>query len=125
MANRVARDLRFWLELKTAIKRRDGELYSALMDFVSAKKALLEVAKQLPYAYVPRFYQPRYEDGRIAAFDRHPEVPATIAPCVIDDLDGTPLPTRPIVRTSSVFMIASRWRSCAVAHTCVASVKAP
>ena len=38
------------------------------------------------------------EDGTIVEIDRlRDDVPAAIRPCVIDDLDGTPLPTRPIV----------------------------
>ncbi len=49
--------------------------------------------------YVPRFYEPEYfADGRLAAIHRtRPDVPDTIEPSVIDDLDGTPLPTAPIV----------------------------
>lgn len=86
-----------WLEIKSQIQQRDGELCGGHAGLLQREEALLEIARRLPYAYVPRFYQPLYEEGRIASFDRHPEVPATIAPCVIDNLDGTPLPTRPIV----------------------------
>ncbi|MGB7329572.1 MAG: radical SAM protein, partial [Rubripirellula sp.] len=49
-------------------------------------------------AYVPRFYQPVYANDRIAELKRtRDDVPATIAPSTIGDLDGMPLPTSPIV----------------------------
>ncbi|HWB08248.1 MAG TPA: TIGR03960 family B12-binding radical SAM protein [Pirellulales bacterium] len=74
-----------WLELKQAQADRED--------------ALAEVARRLPYAYVPRFYEPEYGgDGRMVALHRtRDDVPATIEPSVSDDLDGIPLPTRPIV----------------------------
>jgi radical SAM family uncharacterized protein len=74
-----------WLELKQ--KHADRE------------EALAEIARRLPYAYVPRFYEPEYgEDGRMVALHRtRDDVPPTIEPSVIDDLDGIPLPTSPIV----------------------------
>ncbi len=60
---------------------------------------LARIAASVNWAYVPLFYEPRYhEDGTIAEIVRlRDDVPAAIKPCVIDDLDGTPLPTRPIV----------------------------
>jgi radical SAM family uncharacterized protein len=60
---------------------------------------LARIAGSVPWAYVPRFYEPRYNpDGTIAAIERlRGDVPAAIKACVIDDLDGTPLPTRPIL----------------------------
>ena len=60
---------------------------------------LAELAAELPYAYVPRFYEPEYfADGRLAALHRtRSDVPETIEPSVIDDLDGIPLPLAPIV----------------------------
>ena len=63
------------------------------------EEALAEVARRLPYAYVPRFYEPEYgQDGRMVALHRtRSDVPATIEPSVSDDLDGIPLPTAPIV----------------------------
>jgi radical SAM family uncharacterized protein len=74
-----------WLELKRAGADRD--------------EALAEMARRLPYAYVPRFYEPEYgDDGRIVALHRtRDDVPGTIEPSVSDDLDGIPLPTSPIV----------------------------
>ncbi|HQU46740.1 MAG TPA: radical SAM protein, partial [Pirellulales bacterium] len=66
---------------------------------VDREEALAELARMLPYAYVPRFYEPEYDDtGRQIALRRtRDDVPATIEPSVIDDLDAIPLPTSPIV----------------------------
>lgn len=63
------------------------------------EEVLAKIAAELPFAYVPRFYEPEYNaQGRYATLNRtRNEVPATIAPSVISDLDGTPLPTKPIV----------------------------
>ncbi len=60
---------------------------------------LARIAGSVNWAYVPRFYEPEYrEDGTIADIARtRDDVPAAIKACVIDDLDGTPLPTAPIV----------------------------
>jgi len=62
-------------------------------------QALAELAASLPFAYVPRFYQPEYHaNGRFATLNRlRTDVPETIEPSVISDLDGIPLPTSPIV----------------------------
>jgi radical SAM family uncharacterized protein len=66
---------------------------------LSREEKLARIASHVPWAYVPRFYEPIYgEDGTID--DIRPlreDVPAEIRPCVIQDLEGTPLPTRPIV----------------------------
>ncbi len=86
-----------WLQEKEAIQLRDGQLHDGPAGLRQRQEALLRIAQRLPYAYVPRFYQPEYENGRISRLDRLADVPATIAPSVIDDLDGTPLPIRPIV----------------------------
>ncbi len=60
---------------------------------------LAQLAAELPFAYVPRFYEPDYgADGRLTGLEpTRPGVPETIEPCVIGDLDAMPLPTRPIV----------------------------
>ena len=59
---------------------------------------LEELAAELPYAYVPRFYQPEYRGGRLTGYRRTSDrVPATIQPAVVSDLDAIPLPTRPVV----------------------------
>ena len=60
---------------------------------------LAQLAAKFPFAYVPRFYEPEYfADGRVAAINRtRSDVPETIEPSVISDLDATPLPTTPIL----------------------------
>ena len=76
------------------------ELWKSMQgEAISREDKLARIAGSVPWAYVPRFYEPRYnEDGTIAAIERtRGDVPAAIKACVIDDLDGTPLPTRPIV----------------------------
>ncbi|WP_165230358.1 TIGR03960 family B12-binding radical SAM protein [Aquisphaera insulae] len=66
---------------------------------LSREEKLARIAAECPWAYVPRFYEPIYgENGTIVEIRRlREDVPASIRPCVIQDLDGTPLPTRPIV----------------------------
>jgi radical SAM family uncharacterized protein len=87
-----------WLQIKEQCRERGGfargEAGQRQRD-----EALAMLAASLPFAYVPRFYEPEYlPDGRLATINRtRSDVPATIEPAVIDDLDGTPLPTRPIV----------------------------
>jgi radical SAM family uncharacterized protein len=82
-----------WLELRghagAAGQGRGGQEARAAL--------LLELARQLPFCYVPRFYEPQYRGGRFVALEHHPDVPATIQPAVLRDLDATPLPMRPIV----------------------------
>ncbi len=60
------------------------------------EEMLARMAAALPFAYVPRFYEPEYfADGRLATLNRtRPDVPETIEPSMIDDLEATPLPTR-------------------------------
>jgi radical SAM family uncharacterized protein len=66
---------------------------------LSREEKLARIAGAVHWAYVPRFYDVRYDsDGVITEIVRlRDDVPAGIKPCVIDDLDGTPLPMRPIV----------------------------
>lgn len=87
-----------WLRLKTdalSLGRPSAGFAGAEL----REELLAELARRLPFAYVPRFYEPEYAaDGRLLAL--HPtrtDVPATIEPSVIDDLDGIPLPVAPIV----------------------------
>ncbi|MCD0458401.1 TIGR03960 family B12-binding radical SAM protein [Roseiconus lacunae] len=87
-----------WLKLKNRCRREDGSFADGEAGRRQREDALAEVAKTLEYAYVPRFYQPTYANGRIAGLKpTRDDVPATIAPSVIKDLDGIPLPTSPIV----------------------------
>ncbi|OYP29834.1 TIGR03960 family B12-binding radical SAM protein [Rhodopirellula sp. MGV] len=87
-----------WLKLKDRYRRDDGSFADGEIGRKQREDALAEVARSLDCAYVPRFYQPEYNGGRIADLKRtRDDVPATIAPSVISDLDGIPLPTSPIV----------------------------
>ena len=65
--------------------------------------ALAQLAAGLPFAYVPRFYRAEYDaDGAFRDLVRtRPDVPATIEPSVIGDLETAPLPLRPIVPYAS------------------------
>jgi radical SAM family uncharacterized protein len=66
---------------------------------LSREEKLARIAASLSWAYVPRFYEPIYaDDGTIAEIRKlRADVPSAIRPCVIADLEGTPLPLRPIV----------------------------
>ncbi|MDG2220441.1 MAG: TIGR03960 family B12-binding radical SAM protein [Rubripirellula sp.] len=87
-----------WLELREPYRQADGTFASGSEGQRQREEALAHIAKSLDCAYVPRFYEPEYADGRIAALNRtRNDVPETIAPSVISDLDGIPLPTSPIV----------------------------
>lgn len=87
-----------WLQLRNRCRSGDGGFLEGEAGRRQREEALAEVARQLEYAYVPRFYAPEYQDDRVVALNRtRGDAPATIAPSVIRDLDGTALPTRPIV----------------------------
>lgn len=92
-----------WIELKEKYRREDGTFAGGEEGRGQRAGALAEMARRLEYAYVPRFYEPEYFQsetggGRIAAINRtRSDVPEKIAPAVIKDLDGMPLPTSPIV----------------------------
>ena len=85
-----------WLELRNAAREEgfaEGEAGQR-----QRADALLKIAQEIPFAYVPRFYEPEYQQGRVVALNRtNPDVPETIEPSVIRDLDSIPLPTKPIV----------------------------
>lgn len=86
-----------WLELRNAARENGGWL-SGSAGQRQRDEALAELARRLPYAYVPRFYEPEYQAGRIVALHRtRSDVPETIEPCVIRDFDEIPLPTSPVV----------------------------
>jgi radical SAM family uncharacterized protein len=84
-----------WLKQKESA----GELLQGTAGQKQREEALATLAREIPYAYAPRFYEPEYlPDGKFVALNRtRSDVPETIEPSVIGDLDGTPLPTKPIV----------------------------
>lgn len=101
-----------WLELKrdSGFGLRDSgkngspNARSSILDPQSSRRQreemLARLAAKLPFAYVPRFYEPEYSagDGRFVAINRtRADVPETIEPSVISDLDAIDLPTKPIV----------------------------
>jgi radical SAM family uncharacterized protein len=87
-----------WVELRDRYRRADGTFAAGQQGRQQREEALAEIAQQCESAYVPRFYVPDYADGRITALHRtRTDIPETIAPSVISDLDGTQLPTSPIV----------------------------
>ena len=86
-----------WIQL-----REDARSLGALSDGVAGRQQREELLAQLaaafPFCYAPRFYEPEYRDGRFLALNRtRTDVPETIEPSVIADLDEIPLPVRPIV----------------------------
>ena len=87
-----------WLDLKNEYRQADGTFAGGDEGRQQRSDALVKVAQAIDCAYVPRFYAPEYAGGRIAAINRtRSDVPETIAPSTIGDLDGMPLPTAPIV----------------------------
>ncbi len=87
-----------WLRLKDEC-RANGGLATGEAGLAQREQMLARMAAALPFAYVPRFYEPEFfADGRMAALNRtRPDVPETIEPSIIADFDGMPLPVRPIV----------------------------
>ncbi len=86
-----------WMDLKEARIAAEG-LQTGRAGQRQREELLAEMAGALPFCYVPRFYEPAYRDGRqVALHPTRSDVPQTIEPCVISDLDGMPLPMRPIV----------------------------
>jgi radical SAM family uncharacterized protein len=87
----------FWIAAKERYQRTAaGGSTAASRRF--REECLAELAATLPYAYVPRFYLPEYHEGKFIGLQRvRSDVPETIEPCVISDLESIPLPTRPIV----------------------------
>ena len=87
-----------WLDARDELAAREG-LAEGERGRQQREALLAQLAAHLPFAYVPRFYEPEYlPDGRLVALNRtRTDVPETIEPSVIDDLDGIPLPVRPVV----------------------------
>src|SRR5262249_55049282 len=85
-----------WLRLKQSA---GADEMSAENSRRQREELLAQLAAKFPFVYVPRFYEPEYfADGHIAAINRtRSDVPETIEPSVISDLDATPLPTSPIL----------------------------
>jgi radical SAM superfamily enzyme YgiQ (UPF0313 family) len=85
-----------WLELRERYASRpDG---THLDSRAHRREAIAELSASLPFAYAPMFYEPEYRDGRFVGLNRtRTDVPETIEPSVISDLESLPLPTRPIV----------------------------
>ncbi len=81
---------------------------------------LAEMARRLPHVYVPQCYRPRFDaDGRAMAPAPAVEgVGEVIRPAIVEDLDGIPLPTSPVVpnveavhdRISMEIMRGCPWR---------------
>jgi radical SAM family uncharacterized protein len=86
-----------WLEVRDQAISTSGVL-EGTAGRQQREECLAQLAGMLPFCYVPRFYIPEYKDGRQVALNRtRNDVPETIEPSVISDLDGIPLPTKPIV----------------------------
>ncbi len=85
-----------WLRLKGSGFRVQGSGEDSRRQ---REELIAQLAAKFPFVYAPRFYEPEYfADGRIAAINRtRPDVPETIEPSVISDLDGMPLPIKPIL----------------------------
>ncbi len=85
-----------WLRLKQSTGgRRTGDTDSSI---AHRESLLAELAAALPFCYVPRFYEPVFQDGRQVALNRtRADIPQTIEPALIRDLEGQPLPARPLV----------------------------
>ena len=85
-----------WLEMRFAARENGGWL-KATLDANSVRRHG-RFGSAFAVLLHSRFYEPEYANGRIASLHRtRNDVPATISPCVIRDLDSIPLPTRPIV----------------------------
>jgi radical SAM family uncharacterized protein len=87
-----------WLRLKDEC-RGDGGFAAGESGWRQREAMLARMAATLPFAYVPRFYEPEYlADGRLAALNRtRSDVLETIEPSIIGDLEAMPIPTAPVV----------------------------
>lgn len=73
-----------WLEVRSASTSR--------------RQALVEMARRLPYAYVPSCYGAEATAAGVTAVrPLVAGVPQLVKPAVVADLDATPLPTAPVV----------------------------
>ncbi len=87
-----------WLQLRERC-RKAGQFAAGQEGQRERAEMLSRLAAQLPFAYAPRFYEPEYlDDGRYATLNRiRTEVPETIEPAIVSDLETHPLPVRPVV----------------------------
>lgn len=86
-----------WKELQSVARAEEG-FSSGDAGRQQRAEMLAQLAARLPFAYVPRFYEPEYRGGRFVSLHRtRADVPETIVPCVLDDLESVPLAARPIV----------------------------
>jgi len=64
----------------------------------SREETLLLAARRFDWAYVPRFYEFKYEGPHIAAFEpTRPGLPTQFNNAVVRDFENAPVPTRPVV----------------------------
>ncbi len=86
-----------WLSLRKQCREQGGWLQGE-GGKQQRSEALAQLARHLKYAYVPHLYEPEYHAGRIVSLHRtRADIPETIEPSVIRDLESIPLPTRPVV----------------------------
>jgi radical SAM family uncharacterized protein len=87
-----------WMDLKQSnLSRRTTEAGDA--GRYRREELLAHLAAELPYCYVPRFYEAEYgKDGTFTGLKRlRSDAPESIEPSIAADFDSLPLPTRPIV----------------------------
>ena len=87
---------KMWRKLKSECER--GGLAKGEEGVRQREDMLARLARELPFCYVPQFYEPEYFEGRVIALNRtRADLPETIEPSVISDLDAIPLPVKPVV----------------------------
>ena len=65
---------------------------------LSKRETLLEAARRFAWAYVPQFYDPRYDGARLVSLTPTQEgVPLKRNSAMVGDFENAPFPTRPIV----------------------------
>lgn len=85
-------------DLWRLLRQTHGVMREGQLGRAARRDVLLQIARTLPYCYVPQLYHPEYDDGRMVDLvPVHPDIPSTIQPAIARDLDAIPLPTSPIV----------------------------
>ncbi len=65
---------------------------------LSKQDTLLEAARRFEWAYVPRFYDARYDGGKLIALTPAREgLPTRLTSAAVSDFENAPFPVRPIV----------------------------